>query len=219
MILKISALAHTYGSGNQLKFPDLEIGAGEKVVLVGPSGSGKSSFLNLIAGVLPLQTGSICFKGLEYDRLSARDLDTIRADHIGVIFQSFNLIPYLTGFENALLGLQLSPRRRSAVGNARQVIEDLATKLGLSINLLERKQSELSVGQQQRVAAIRALIGQPELIIADEPTSALDPHATQLFMDQLNSSINPETQAVIVVSHNPSIIPLFDRILNIGDSS
>ena len=101
--------------------------------------------------------------------------------------------------------------------NARQVIEDLATKLGLSINLLERKQSELSVGQQQRVAAIRALIGQPELIIADEPTSSY--FCNSAFMDQLSSSIDPETQAVIVVSHNPSIIPLFDRVLTIGDSS
>lgn len=185
--------------------------------MVGASGSGKSTLLNLITGVLPLQTGSIQLKEFKYEQLSGRDLDAVRADRIGVIFQSLNLIPYLTALENAQLGLQFSIRRRSRVSDARAVISELAIQLGLSIDLLGQKPSDLSIGQQQRIAAIRALIGKPELIIADEPTSALDPHATQLFIDQLSSSIDPETQAVIVVSHNPSIIPLFDRIISIGD--
>jgi len=217
VILKISTLAHTFRSGQHIQFPDLEVHAGEKIAVVGPSGSGKSTLLNLITGVLPLQTGSIQLKEFTYEQLSTRDLDIVRADHIGVIFQSLNLIPYLTALDNAQLGLQFSRRRRSQVSDTRTVISELAIQLGLSADLLGQKPSELSIGQQQRVAAIRALIGKPELIIADEPTSALDPHATQLFMDQLSSSIDPETQAVIVVSHNPSIIPLFDRVISIGD--
>ena len=217
MILKTSALAHTFKSGRHIQFPDFEVNAGEKIAVVGASGSGKSTLLNLITGVLPLQTGSIQLKEFKYEKLSARDLDTMRADHIGVIFQSLNLIPYLTALENAQLGLQFSKRRRSQASDARTITSELATQLGLSADLLGQKPRELSIGQQQRVAAIRALIGKPELIIADEPTSALDPRATQLFMDQLNSSIDPETQAVIVVSHNPSIIPLFDRVISIGD--
>jgi len=218
LILKTSALAHTFRSGQHIQFPDLEIHAGEKIVVVGASGSGKSTLLNLITGVLPLQTGSIQLKEFKYEQLSGRDLDAMRADHIGVIFQSLNLIPYLTALDNAKLGLQFSTRRRSQVSDAGAVISELATQLGLSVDLLGQKPSELSIGQQQRIAAIRALIGEPELIIADEPTSALDPHATQLFMDQLSSSVDPETQAVIVVSHNPSIIPLFDRVISIGDT-
>jgi putative ABC transport system ATP-binding protein len=217
LILKTSALAHTFRSGQRILFPDLEVHAGEKVAMVGASGSGKSTLLNLITGVLPLQTGSIQLKEFKYEQLSGRDLDAVRADHIGVIFQSLNLVPYLTALDNAQLGLQFSRRRRSQVSDTRTVISELAIQLGLSADLLGQKPSELSIGQQQRVAAIRALIGKPELIIADEPTSALDPHATQLFMDQLSSSIDPETQAVIVVSHNPSIIPLFDRVISIGD--
>ena len=217
MILKTSALAHTFRSGRHIQFPDFEVHAGEKIAVVGASGSGKSTLLNLITGVLPLQTGFIQLKEFKYEQLSSRDLDALRADHIGVIFQSLNLIPYLTALENAQLGLQFSKRRRSQVSDAGSVISELAIRLGLTVDLLGQKPSELSIGQQQRVAAIRALIGKPELIIADEPTSALDPHATQLFMNQLSSSIDPETQAVIVVSHNPSIIPLFDRVISIGD--
>ena len=217
MILETSALTYAYRSGKKLCFPDLQVSAGEKVLLVGASGSGKSSLLNLIAGVLPLQTGSISLKNFQYGQLGPRALDAIRANHIGVIFQSFNLIPYLSGFENARIGLKFSHRRRALVGRPREVIENLATHLGLTIDLLDQKPTELSIGQQQRIAAIRALIGQPELIIADEPTSALDPEATTLFMNQLNESINPQKQAVVVVSHNPSIIPLFDRVITLGD--
>jgi len=217
LILETSALTYAYRSGKHLRFPDLKIDAGEKVLLIGPSGSGKSSLLNLIAGVLPLQTGSISLKKFQYDQLSPRSLDTIRADHIGVIFQSFNLIPYLSGFENARIGLQFSTQRRARVDRPREAIKRLATQLGLTTDLLDRKPTELSIGQQQRIAAIRALIGQPELVIADEPTSALDPEATTLFMNQLNDSINPQTQAVVVVSHNPSIIPLFDRVITLDN--
>ena len=217
MILKTSALTYDYRSGKHLRFPDLKINAGEKVLLIGASGSGKSSLLNLIAGVLPLQTGSISLKNFQYDQLSPRSLDTVRANHIGVIFQSFNLIPYLSGFENAHIGLQFSTQRRARVDRPREVIKRLAIQLGLTTDLLDRKPTELSIGQQQRIAAIRALIGQPELIIADEPTSALDPEATTLFMNQLNDSINPQTQAVVVVSHNPSISPLFDQVITLDN--
>ena len=128
-----------------------------------------------------------------------------------------NLIPYLSGFENAHIGLQFSTQRRARVERPREVIKRLAIQLGLTTDLLDRKPTELSIGQQQRIAAIRALIGQPELIIADEPTSALDPEATTLFMNQLNDSINPQTQAVVVVSHNPSIASLFDRVITLDN--
>ena len=215
MILETSALTYAYRSGKHLRFPDLKINAGEKVLLIGPSGSGKSSLLNLIAGVLPLQTGSISLKNFQYDQLSPRHLDTVRADHIGVIFQSFNLIPYLSGFENAHIGPILNSTPRAGRSTAR--VKRLAIQLGLTTDLLDRKPTELSIGQQQRIAAIRALIGQPELVIADEPTSALDPEATTLFMNQLNDSINPQTQAVLVISHNPSIIPLFDQVITLDN--
>ena len=144
-------------------------------------------------------------------------MDSLRADHIGMIFQSLNLIPYLSGFNNAQLGLQFSSKRRSRVDDIHQEIKTLAQKLGLTPALLHQKPHEMSIGQQQRIAVIRAMLGGPDLILADEPTSALDPAATRQFMMQLNTSIDPNSQAVIVVSHNPEIIPLFDRMIFIGE--
>lgn len=217
MILKTSGLSYDFGSGKAIHFPDLQIRAGEKVVLVGASGSGKSTFLNLISGVLPIQSGSIELKGHPYDQLSGRQLDSLRADHIGIIFQSLNLIPYLSGFGNAQLGLQFSKKRQSRVDDVDQAITALAQKLGLTPELLHQQPSAMSIGQQQRITVIRAMLGCPDLILADEPTSALDPTATEQFMTQLNTSIDPDSQAVIVVSHNPEIIPLFDRVIRIGE--
>ena len=189
--------------------------AGEKIVLVGPSGSGKSTLLNLLSGVLPIQTGSIRLLGQQYSNLSPIQLDKMRANHIGIIFQSLNLIPYLSGFENAVLGLEFSIARRTKVGDVANAARSLGSQLGLTPNTLSQKPDQLSVGQQQRVAVIRAMLGNPELILADEPTSALDPIAAKKFISEMNSSAEDSVQAIIVVSHNPEIIPWFDRVIRI----
>lgn len=216
MILETTALRYNYGSGNKLKFPDLKVAAGEKIALVGASGSGKSTLLNLLSGVLPIQSGSIRLLGRSYNDLKPIQLDRIRADHIGIIFQSLNLIPYLSGFENAVLGLAFSKARRAKTEDVAHVTTTLGRQLGLAPDTLKRRPNELSVGQQQRVAVIRAMLGCPELILADEPTAALDPSATKKFISELSSSIESSTQAIIVISHNPEIIPWFDRVIRIG---
>jgi len=216
LIVETNALSYDYGSGEKIPFPDLKVAAGEKIALVGASGSGKSTFLNLLSGVLPIQSGSIRLLGHSYNDLSPLQLDKIRADHIGVIFQSLNLIPYLTGFENAVLGLEFSKTRRAKIDDVTYQTYSLGHQLGLMPDILEKRPNKLSVGQQQRVAVIRALLGSPELILADEPTSALDPAATKEFMSELNSSVEASAQAIIVVSHNPEIIPWFDRVVRIG---
>ena len=161
MILETNALCYDYGSGEKLQFPDLEVAAGEKIALVGASGCGKSTFLNLLSGVLPIQSGSIQLLDQSYKDLSPIQLDKIRADHIGIIFQSLNLIPYLTGFENAVLGLEFSRTRRTKIDNVTYETASLGHQLGLTSDILNKRPNELSVGQQQRIAVIRAMLGSP----------------------------------------------------------
>jgi putative ABC transport system ATP-binding protein len=191
--------------------------ASEKILVVGPSASGKSTFLNLLSGVLPVQEGSITLNAHDYRSQTRQEMDKLRADHIGIIFQSLNLIPYLSGFENAALSLQFSKKRRAHVSDINPSITQLAKGLGLSSDILEKQPKAMSIGQQQRIAVIRALLGKPELILADEPTSALDPTATEQFMAELTQSIDSARQAVIVVSHNPALVPWFDRVVQIGE--
>jgi len=216
LILKTQELTYHYASGKTLNFPDLQLHAGEKILIVGPSGSGKSTFLNLLSGVLPHQHGAITLNGCDYTTQTRQQLDQLRADHIGIIFQSLNLIPYLTGFENAALSLQFCKERRAQVADINTSIDQLAEGLGLTSDILAKQPKAMSIGQQQRIAVIRAMLGKPALILADEPTSALDPVATERFMTELTRSIDPTKQAVIVVSHNPALIPLFDRVVQIG---
>ena len=219
MILETEHLTYQYPSGKTLHFPDIQLHAGEKVLMVGPSGNGKSTFLDLLSGVLPLQEGSITLNAHNYNTQTRQHLDQLRADHIGIIFQSLNLIPYLSGFENAALSLQFSKERRTQVSDINTSITQLAEGLGLTSDILDKQPNTMSIGQQQRIAVIRSMLGKPALILADEPTSALDPVATEQFMTQLTQSIDPARQAVIVVSHNPSLIPQFDRVVQIGEKT
>ena len=219
MILETRQLTYQYSSGKTLYFPDVQLRAGEKILIIGPSGSGKSTFLNLLSGVLPNQDGSITLNGHNYEAQTRQQLDQLRADHIGIIFQSFNLIPYLSGFENAKLSLRFSEERRTNVSDISASITQLAEGLGLTSEILAKQPEAMSIGQQQRIAVIRALLGKPALILADEPTSALDPVATEQFMTELARSIDPSEQAVIVVSHNPILTPLFDRVVQIGEAA
>ncbi len=190
---------------------------GERVFLHGPSGCGKSTLLNLIAGVLKPDAGEISVLGKDMATLGGAARDRFRADHIGLIFQQFNLLPYLDVLGNTLLPTRFSALRRSRsrdeggpAGQARQLL----SALGLDANvLLARSSHQLSVGQQQRVAAARALIGAPELLIADEPTSALDADARAAFISLLLEASARARTAVLFVSHDLSLAPSFDRIL------
>lgn len=194
-----------------LDIPDFELGAGERVFLHGPSGSGKSTLLNLLAGVLLPQRGTVRVLGHALDTLSGRARDRFRADHIGFVFQQFNLVPYLTALDNVLLPCRFSARRRNRAGDARDAATRLLVQLDLAPALWARRATALSVGQQQRVAAARALIGRPELVIADEPTSALDADLRESFLSLLLRECAASGSSLLFVSHERQLAAQFDR--------
>lgn len=198
----------------------LECLPGERIFLQGMSGSGKSTLLNIVCGVFDSQDGELTILDSPFHRASASARDQIRADRMGVIFQQFNLVPFLSLVENVLLPCQFSAKRRAAVGETEKDrfdrAHELLDRLGLGKEAYAKRQATaLSVGQQQRVAAARALIGEPDLVIADEPTSALD-HATKdRFIETLLSEAGGAT--VLFVSHDPTLAPAFDRQINMAD--
>jgi putative ABC transport system ATP-binding protein len=197
------------------------LSARERVLLIGPSGSGKSTFLSLLCGILAPQSGRIEVMGRDLAGLGAAARDTFRAEHFGIIFQMFNLLPYGSVIDNVLLPLSFAPgRRRRATAGASAVEEAqrLLARLGLEPGLVRgRSAANLSVGQQQRVAAARALIGAPEIVVADEPTSALDRDRQQAFLDLLFAETGAAGAALIMVSHDQSLAPRFDRVLRLAD--
>jgi len=206
------------GEGPTFALDALALSAGETVLLTGESGSGKSTLLGLICGVLAASSGRLVIAGEEASGASGARRDRIRADHIGYIFQHSNLLPYLSPVENVLLAGQFSKRRQSAGGGdhaARKVTaQELLDRLG--VQDLDRPSSQLSVGQQQRVAAARALFGEPTILVADEPTAALDDGNRDRFFDLFLSEARRTGAGVLVVSHDLSIIPLFDRHLDLS---
>jgi putative ABC transport system ATP-binding protein len=204
-----------------LRIDRLEIAATERIFVHGPSGSGKSTLLSLLAGVVLPQRGSVRVLGTEIPQLRGAARDTFRADHFGIIFQMFNLVPYLSVVENVTLPCRFSSRRRDqaqarggAEREARRLLEhlDLSAEVGSS-----RAVTRLSVGQQQRVAAARALIGRPEIVLADEPTSALDADRREAFLQLLFRECESEGATLLFVSHDRSLEGLFDRSLALDD--
>ncbi len=191
---------------------------GEKVFLKGPSGSGKSTLLNLVAGVIVPQQGTVTVGDVAVSALRGARRDAFRADHIGFIFQMFNLIPYLSVLENVTLALTFSKRREArtkALGAVNEEAARLLSRLGLNGALQSRPVTELSIGQQQRVAAARSLIGSPDLLIADEPTSALDADTRESFIRLLFEECDRAGMTLLFVSHDGSLEHLFDRSLDL----
>lgn len=193
---------------------------GEKVFLKGPSGSGKSTLLSILTGILEPQQGSVHILGTNICTLDGTQKDQFRADNIGYIFQMFNLLPYLNLVENVVLPCNFSQRRRNNISEKpiKDTAIDLLQSLGLSQAVCQNTPvSELSVGQQQRVAAARALIGAPPVIIADEPTSALDTEHRQAFLQLLFEECSRTGSTLIFVSHDPYLATSFDRVIDLCD--
>ncbi len=196
--------------------PALHVGAGRRVFLHGPSGCGKSTLLGLLAGVLVARQGSVSLLGQDWAALRGGARDARRADHVGVIFQQFNLLPYLTVLDNVLLTCRFSALRASrCVGGPAAAAQALLQRVDLPPALWPRRADALSVGQQQRVAAARALIGGPELVIADEPTSALDAVLRDGFMALLMDACSAAGSTLIFVSHDERLAGHFDQRLSL----
>ncbi|CRI66347.1 ABC transporter related protein [Thiocapsa sp. KS1] len=209
----------------------LDIARGERVFIEGPSGSGKTTLLSLLAGMVRADTGSVRILGQSLERLSAIQRDHFRADHVGYVFQMFNLIPYLSLVENVTLPCRFSRLRRARVfersgrgpgSRSARCLEEEALRLLDHLDMAEHARSkrpvtELSVGQQQRVAVARALMGTPEILIADEPTSALDADRREAFIRLLFRECAETRMTLIFVSHDVSLEPVFDRTVRLAE--
>ena len=217
-IIEISDLVFAYPNHPPvLNVKHLEIRRGEKVFIYGPSGSGKTTLLGLLAGVLSIQNGSIKILNKELATMSGSERDHFRGNHLGYIFQMFNLIPYLTVEENIRLPSELNPIRKKRLGDSSEKhLSSLTHALGIE-KLIGRKVTDLSVGQQQRVAAARAVFGSPEIIIADEPTSALDYDHRERFLELLFSECDSTHATVLFVSHDRQLEKLFDRCISLKE--
>ena len=194
----------------------LSLPAGRTVFLHGPSGCGKSTLLGLMAGVLQPRQGSVLLLGQDWSSLPPGRRDARRADHVGVIFQQFNLLPYLTVLDNVLLPARFSRlRAQRCAGSPAAAAQMLLDRMGLPAALWRRRADALSVGQQQRVAAARALLGAPELVIADEPTSALDAAVRDGFMDLLLGECAASGSTLVFVSHDDRLAARFQEKLSL----
>ena len=219
----IKDLSFAYHPGRDvLQLPTMMISRGERVFLHGPSGSGKTTLLGLIAGILRPQGGNLAVLGVDLGTLSGSERDCFRGERLGYVFQMFNLIPYLSVVENITLPCLLSAPRRARLMQAGSVASlelaaaAIAERLGIG-GLLGTPVTELSVGQQQRVAVVRALLGAPELVIADEPTSALDSEHREDFLRLLFDETARSGATVLFVSHDLTLAPLFQRTLSLRD--
>jgi putative ABC transport system ATP-binding protein len=217
-VLEIQDLRYRWrgAAADALVIPQLQLAAGRTLFLYGPSGCGKSTLLGLLAGVLVAQQGRVSLLGQDWAALSGAARDARRAAHVGVVFQQFNLLPYLTVLDNVLLPCRFSAARAARcqegpAAAARRLLQQVA----LPESAWARPAAELSVGQQQRVAAARALIGQPELVIADEPTSALDAALRDGFMALLLGECRASGATLVFVSHDERLAAQFDEQLSL----
>lgn len=207
--------------GFSLSVDSFALPVGQRVLLVGPSGSGKSTFLSLLCGIVAPTAGTLDVLGKDMTKLSNSARDRFRAEHFGIIFQMFNLLPYGSVIDNVMLPLSFAEARaKRASRNGPAVLEAarLLKSLGLdAADLAGHSAAALSVGQQQRVAAARALIGAPELIVADEPTSSLDGNRQLAFLDLLFAEAEAAGSSVIMVSHDEALGSRFDRVVRLDE--
>ena len=215
--IEVRAVTKTYAEGSAsvsaLRGVDLEVEAGELVMLAGPSGSGKTTLLSIIGCILSPTSGSVRLAGETVSRLSQKELPRVRLERIGFVFQGFNLFPTLTAGENIELMLDL----KGISGDvARRRAQDLLEQVGLGEKYASFP-SDLSGGQKQRVAIARALAGDPQIVLADEPTAALDSGVGRKVIEMMRTLARDHGRAVVIVTHDPRVLELGDRVIRIED--
>ncbi len=189
-----------------LDIPQFDVASGEQLALVGKSGCGKTTLLHTIAGITRADAGEISIDGIDIAKLSEAGVDKVRADRIGYVFQTFNLLPGFSAFENVLLGMTFA-RGRKDPQRARQLLD----RVGLS-HRATHKPTALSVGEQQRVAVARALANKPSLLLADEPTANIDPRNQQKIVDLIRDTCGEEGVSLIIVTHSMEVASQFQRV-------
>ncbi len=214
-VVRLDGVSKSYDEGGRthtvLDEVDLGIARGEFVVLLGPSGSGKSTLLNLVAGIDLPDAGSIRIADRELTGLEERDRTLFRRAHLGFVFQFFNLLPTLTVEENLLLPVELKGRvEQASRDRARRLLE----RVGLA-NRADAFPDRLSGGEQQRIALCRALVHEPDLILADEPTGNLDPETGETILDLLDELVRADGRTLLAVTHSRTLAARADRVLRI----
>ena len=214
-VVSAHEVTRRYGEGDTavdaLRGIDLEIEAGHLTAVMGPSGSGKSTLMHILAALDLPTAGYVTLAGVRLGQLSDTEVTRMRREHIGFVFQFFNLLPMLTAEENIALPLSLAGRKPD-----KAFFDDLLRKVGLEDRRTHRP-SELSGGQQQRVAIARALVSQPSVVFADEPTGNLDSKTGGEILGLLRSSVEDYGQTLVMVTHDPDAASLADRVLHLAD--
>jgi putative ABC transport system ATP-binding protein len=212
--IEIKNLEFSYTEKPVLKINSLSIIKGDSIFLYGPSGCGKTTLLNILLGTHLPQSGTLNLLGHDVIKLTSLERDQLRGELVGAIFQSFNLIPFLTVEENIILPLKINKKRASRIKNLREEVDLLLDHLKLK-SIKNQPAKSLSIGQQQRVAAARSLIGSPEIIIADEPTSALDYDHKEAFVELLMKEKERTKSTLVFVSHDHSMKKLFSKEIHL----
>lgn len=216
-VIDISDVTKTYKVGsveiNALRGVDLTIQAGELCCIVGRSGSGKSTLLNLLAGLEPATSGKLTVAGCRLDKMSESQLIVFRQEHVGFVFQSFNLMPYYTALENVAFPLSF---RGVNVAKRLKRAKEVLTAVGLETHL-KHKPSQMSGGQQQRVGIARALVTNPDIVFADEPTGNLDSTTSDDVMHMICDIIRREGKTLVMVTHDPNVAAFADTVISLLD--
>ncbi len=217
--ISVRQLTKKYEEGSAgtlaLRGVDLDVHAGELLMLMGPSGSGKTTLLSIMGCILTATTGSVQIAGREVVGLREKELPALRLQHIGFVFQGFNLFPTLTAGENVELMLDL---KGVSASKAKNRANELLEQVGLG-NKYGSFPADLSGGQKQRVAIARALAGDPQIILADEPTAALDSHTGRNVMEMMSDLAHKRGRAVVIVTHDSRVLSFADRIVRIEDGA
>jgi ABC-type lipoprotein export system ATPase subunit len=212
-VIQVEGLEFAYGEGDfRLRVPALNVPEGENTAFIGPSGSGKTTLLNLIAGISVPAAGSIRTHGVEVTGLSDSARRSFRISNVGLVFQEFELLEYLTVQDNILLPFRINPSLRLD-REVRERAVELASQVGIQ-DKLSRNPHRLSQGERQRVAVCRALLPQPGLLLADEPTGNLDPLNKDRVLDILFQQVEATGTTLVAVTHDHELLPRFERVVD-----